>query len=170
MRNNTFRYLLLLLCSVFLTACYDVPELIRAETEAIFHEQALGEWKSIRQTPQSRTITLSIKRESPETKWYAIKKVDYPTGQVRFLRAIVHQIGENLILSYQDNTDSDFSIFRVTIDSSVTPPQLNAIALSEGAPRFTTSEQLVQFLSSSEADGWFQDGYHFRKVEESAAP
>ena len=153
----------------FLTACYDVPYLIRPEAEGVFYEEALGDWLSVPQTEQSRTITLSIKRESSQANWYSIKKVDYPTQEVRFLRAIVHKIGDDLILSYQDNTDSDFSIFRITINSSGTPPQLNAVALSEGAPRFATSEELVTFLRSPQADQWFSEGYQFRKVEHPLA-
>jgi hypothetical protein len=169
MRNSFYRAVPFLLL-LFLTGCYDVPYLLRPESEGVFYEEALGDWKSIRQTKQSRTITLSIQRESSEANWYSIKKVDYPTEEVRFLRAIVHKIGNDLILSYQDNTSSDFSIFRVMIDSSVTPAQLKATALSEGAPRFATSEQLVEFLRSPQSERWFQDGYLFSRVETSAGP
>ena len=168
--GNKIYKLLLFVSLGLLTACYDVPYLIRPESEGVFYEEALGDWQSIQQTNQSRIISLSIQRESSEANWYSIKKVDHPTEEVRFLRAIVHKIGEDLILSYQDNTDSDFSIFRVTIDNSVTPPQLNAVALSEGAPRFATPEQLSKFLGSPQADKWFQDGYRFRKVENSGRP
>ena len=166
--KNKALYLLPFLPFLLMTACYDVPYLIKPESEGIFVEDALGEWKSIKQTAQSRTITLSITRESSKTNWYAIKKVDYPTKEVRFLRALVHKVGEHLIFSYQDNKFKDFSIFRVSLDTSISPPQINAIALSEDAPRFKTKEEFINFLLSEDANSWFKDGYTFKKISENS--
>ena len=153
----------LFLYTLFLGGCYDTPYLVRDASQAVIDDTILGRWISEKTTPLARGALIEVSRE-PDSPWYHIHFRDLETKEEQNLRAILHDIGDHRILSYNSSEDADYSVFRLE-QRPDSPHRIAAFSLLENAPRFERREEFEAFLESNASHQWFRGAFIFDRIE-----